>query len=126
MRVTAQRLRKHGAPVAIVFSKSGELRYTARTADQRNAARVVKQSLRDMNGLNEALTQRVKPVIVEQKPVKVAKLKFTITKVAKPFRTGESGNKRVTMWKVESKGIRKYFVSRKAAQHFVKAAKAVA
>lgn len=123
MRVTATRARKHGAPVAIVVTKAGtELRYKARTAAQRETVEIVKSSLRDMNGLQQRITEKVAPVQV--KAVKVAKLKFTVTKVAKPFRTGESGNKRVTMWKVEAKGIRKYFVSYKAARHFVKLEKA--
>lgn len=125
MRVTATRARKHGAPVAIVVTKAGtELRYKARTAAQRETVEIVKNSLRDMNGLAARITEKVKPVAAQPKAVKVAKLKFTVTKVAKPFRTGESGNKRVTMWKVEAKGIRKYFVSYKAARHFVKLEKA--
>lgn len=125
MRVTATRARKHGAPVAIVVTKAGtELRYKARTAAQRETVEIVKSSLRDMNGLAARITEKVKPVAAQPKAVKVAKLKFTVTKVAKPFRTGESGNKRVTMWKVEAKGIRKYFVSYKAARHFVKLEKA--
>lgn len=125
MRVTATRARKHGAPVAIVVTKAGtELRYKARTAAQRETVEIVKSSLRDMNGLAARITEKVKHVATQPKVVKAAKLKFTVTKVAKPFRTGESGNKRVTMWKVEAKGIRKYFVSYKAARHFVKLEKA--
>ena len=118
-RVTSARTRKHGAAIAIVPSKSGEIRITARTADQRNAARTMQSTLRQLNGL---VLPAAKPV-VEQPVVKPIMRKFTVSKVRKPFRLQESGNKLQTMWKVESKGVRKYFVTFKAARAFVKAAK---
>lgn len=118
-RVTSARTRKNGAAVFVVPSKSGDIRLKARTTEQRARAKRMQSTLRELNGL------KVAAVVISPAPVAkpAAKLKFSITKVRKPFRLQESGNKLVTMWKAEAKGVRKYFVTRKAAAAFVKSAK---
>lgn len=114
-RVTAD---TYGEPKAsrvmvIVDSKAGVIRKVTPTRNQRQDMRVMKTSLRSLNGL------KGQTPIVEITPVKVKPTKWTITKVQKVLRVQESGNKRVTMFKLSNnKGIRKYFVSRKAAMFF--------
>lgn len=109
------RQRKAGVPIVIIESKSGTIRKVARTKSARESARVMKTTLRSLNGLKGQV--KTTPVVEVVKPVK--KTKWVITKVQKVMRTGISNNNRVVMFKLtNNKGVRKYFVSRKAAMLF--------
>lgn len=119
-RVTADtyRVGKAGAPMVILTTPMGTIKVVnGRTKDKRNACKSYKKALRDMTPKVEA------PVVVAPK---VKPTKWTLTKVQKVMRLGATGtgNKRVSMYKVENnKGVRKYFVSRKAGQLFIRNAK---
>lgn len=113
-RVTADTYgeRKASRVMVIVESKSGTIRKVTPTINQRIDMRVMKTSLRSLNGL------KGQTPVVEVKPIRVKPTKWTITKVQKVLRQ-TNGNKRVTMFKLSNnKGTRKYFVSRKAAMFF--------
>lgn len=105
--------------MVVVESKSKTHRIVAPTRTKRNEVGVFRRSLRSMYGLKGQPTitevMSVKPV--EPKPVK--KIKWTMSKVQKVMRLKETGNSRVSMWKVTNNfGLKKYFVSRKAAMLF--------
>jgi hypothetical protein len=106
-------------PMVVVVSKVKTHRIVAPTSTKRSEVGVFRKSLRSMNGLKGQPTaleiQSVKPV--EPKPVK--KVKWSMTKVQRVMRLKEEGNHRVSMWKVTNNfGVKKYFVSRKAAMLF--------
>ena len=109
--------RKAGVPIVVIESKSGTIRKVARTKSARQSARVMRLSLKSLNGLKGQTIQKpVVKVVKKQKPVK-----WSVSKVQKVMRTAESGNKRHTMYKVtNTAGLKKYFVSFKAARLFVK------
>ena len=105
--------------MVVVESKAKTHRIVAPTKTKRNEVGMFRKSLRSMYGLKgqptvlEVMNQ--KPV--EPKPMK--KVKWSMTKVQRVMRLKESGNSRVGMWKVTNNfGVKKYFVSRKAAMLF--------
>jgi GR25 family glycosyltransferase involved in LPS biosynthesis len=77
----------------------------------------MRMSLKSLNGLKgQTIQTPVVEVVKKSKPVK-----WSVTKVQKVMRLSEAGNKRVTMYKVtNTAGLKKYFVSHKAARLFVK------
>lgn len=104
--------RKASAPMVIIHSKAGVIVRSGRTAQKRNEGKTVKRVLRQLNGVFGQV--KTTPVVEMVKPVK--KTKWVITKVQKVMRTQESDNHRVVMYKLtNNKGVRKYFISRKAA-----------
>lgn len=116
-RVTADTYgeRKASSPIVIIHSKAGVIVRSGRTVQKRNEGKTVKRVLRQLNGVFGQV--KTTPVVEVVKPVK--KTKWVITKVQKVMRTQESDNKRVVMFKLtNNKGLRKYFVSRKAAMFF--------
>ena len=105
--------------MVVVETKNKTHRIVAPTRTKRNEVGMFRKSLRSMYGLKgqptvlEVMNQ--KPV--EPKPTK--KVKWSMNKVQKVMRLKESGNSRVSMWKVTNNfGVKKYFVSRKAAMLF--------
>ncbi len=111
--------KRAGRVMVVVESKSKTHRIVAPTKTKRMDVGVFRKSLRSMYGLKgqptvlEVMNQ--KPV--EPKPMK--KVKWTMGKVQKVMRLKETGNSRVSMWKVTNNfGVKKYFVSRKAAMLF--------
>ena len=109
--------RKAGVPIVIIESKSGVIRKVARTKSARESAKIMRMSLKSLNGLKgQTIQTPVVEVVKKSKPVK-----WSVTKVQKVMRLSEAGNKRVTMYKVtNTAGLKKYFVSHKAARLFVK------
>jgi predicted house-cleaning NTP pyrophosphatase (Maf/HAM1 superfamily) len=113
-RVTADTYgqRKASVPMVIIHSKAGVIVRNGRTIQKRNEGKTVKRVLRQLNGVFGQV--KTTPVVEVVKPVK--KTKWVITKVQKVMRTQESDNHRVVMYKLtNNKGLRKYFISRKAA-----------
>lgn len=111
------RQRKAGVPIVVINTKAGVIRQAARTSQKRDEMKRVKSVLRELNGVFGQVRQT--PVV--ETPVKVKPVKWSVTKVQKVMRLKESGNKRVTMYKVtNTAGLKKYFVSHKAARLFVK------
>lgn len=117
-RVTADtyRVGKAGAPMVILNTPMGTIKVVkGRTKANRESAKIYVRSLRSMSPVKETPAPKV---------VKVKPTKWTLTKVQRVMRTQESGNHRFTMYKVENnKGVRKYFVSRKAGQLFIRVQK---
>jgi hypothetical protein len=111
--------KRAGKAVVIVESKSKTHRIVGQTKPKRMDIGVFRKSLRSMYGLKGQPTitevMSVKPI--EPKPMK--KVKWSMTKVQRVMRLKEEGNHRVGMWKVTNNfGVKKYFVSRKAAMLF--------
>jgi hypothetical protein len=105
--------------MVVVESKSKTHRIVAPTKSHRQSVGVFRRSLRSMYGLKGQPTitevMSVKPI--EPKPTK--KVKWVMSKVQRVMRLKEEGNHRVSMWKVTNNfGVKKYFVSRKAAMIF--------
>lgn len=107
------RQKKAGVPIVIIQTKSGVIRKVARTAQKRSEMKQVVKNLRSLNGL----AGQTKSVVVEVKPVKPTK--WAITMVQRVMRMID-GSKRVKMCKVtNNKGVKKYFVSKKAAKLWI-------
>ena len=111
--------KKASRAVVVVESKVKTHRIVAPTRTKRMDVGVFRKSLRSMYGLKgqPTITEVMTTKPVEPKPMK--KVKWSMTKVQKVMRLKESGNSRVSMWKVTNNfGVKKYFVSRKAAMLF--------
>jgi hypothetical protein len=120
-RVTADTYgeRKASRPVVIVETKAKTHRIVAPTQGKRAEVAVWKKRLRSMNALKgqPSVLEVMNTASVAPAPVK--KVKWTMSKVQKVMRLKENGNHRVSMWKLTNNmGVKKYFVSRKAAMLF--------
>ena len=111
--------KKASRVMVVVESKSKTHRIVTPTKNHRQSVGVFRRSLRSMYGLKgqPTITEVMSQKPIEPKPMK--KVKWSMTKVQKVMRLKESGNSRVSMWKVTNNfGVKKYFISRKAAMLF--------
>lgn len=111
--------KKASRVMVVVESKNKTHRIVTPTKSHRQSVGVFRRSLRSMYGLKgqPTITEVMSQKPIEPKPMK--KVKWSMTKVQKVMRLKESGNSRVSMWKVTNNfGVKKYFISRKAAMLF--------
>ena len=108
-------------PMVIVESKSRTHRVVTPTKSHRESVGVFRKSLRSMYGLKgqPTITEVMNAYRSDVKMKPTKKVKWSLTKVQKVMRLKEEGNHRVSMWKLTNNfGVKKYFVSRKAAMLF--------
>jgi hypothetical protein len=108
------RQKKAGVPIVVIHTKSGVIRKVARTAKKRAEMKQVRNVLQQLNGLKG----QNGPIQITAVKVETP-IKWKYTMVQRVMRTTD-GNRRVKMCKLtNNKGVRKYFVTKKAAKFFV-------